>query len=71
MIYANSAVLDYPQSGERIRGPHNILASRRAQPNLKRFKVRSVLGSGNIWISEVILSYDQQLVFMNFLPISA
>jgi hypothetical protein len=64
MIYANSAVLDYPQSGERIHGPHNILASRRAQPNLKRFKVRRVLGSGNIWISEVILSYDQQPVFM-------
>jgi hypothetical protein len=63
-IYAGSAVLEYPQSGERIRGPKNILASRRAQPSHKRFEVRRILGGGNIWISEVILSYDQQPVFM-------
>jgi hypothetical protein len=27
------AVLDYPQSGERIRGRRDILLSRAAQPN--------------------------------------
>jgi len=36
-IYREDAVLDYPQSGERIRGRHNIQESRFLQPNKKRF----------------------------------
>jgi ketosteroid isomerase-like protein len=59
-IYREDAVLEYPQSGERIRGRHNIQASRVAQPNAKRFTVCRILGSGNIWITEFILSYDGQ-----------
>ena len=34
-IYHDDAVLEYPQSGERIRGRRNIQASRFAQPNKK------------------------------------
>jgi hypothetical protein len=63
-IYAADAVLEYPQSGERIRGPHDIQASRMAQPNRKRFKVRRVLGGGGLWISELILTYDAQPVYV-------
>ena len=59
-IYAETAVLDYPQSGERIRGVKNIEASRRAQPNRKRFTVRRVRGAGDLWISELLVHYDQQ-----------
>ena len=36
-IYQEDAVLEYPQSGERIRGRRNIQASRAVQPNKKRF----------------------------------
>ena len=36
-IYREDAVLEYPQSGERIRGRRNIQSSRAAQPNRKRF----------------------------------
>ncbi len=57
-IYDEHAVLEYPQSGERIRGREGIQASRMAQPNSKRFTVRRVLGGGGLWISELILSYD-------------
>ena len=57
-IYRNDAVLEYPQSGERIRGRRNIQASRQAQPNKKRFTVRRVLGAGDLWVSEFILTYD-------------
>jgi hypothetical protein len=39
-IYREDAVLDYPQSGERIRGRRNIQESRFVQPNKKRFTVR-------------------------------
>jgi ketosteroid isomerase-like protein len=37
-IYREDAVLDYPQSGERIRGRHNIQESRFVQPNKKRLR---------------------------------
>jgi hypothetical protein len=57
-IYREDAVLEYPQSGERIRGRQNIQASRFAQPNAKRFKVRRIVGAGDLWITEFILAYD-------------
>src|SRR6201993_353227 len=57
-IYREDAVLDYPQSGERIRGRRNILSSRAAQPNRKRFTVRRMIGAGDLWITEYVLSYD-------------
>jgi hypothetical protein len=59
-IYRTDAVLEYPQSGERIRGRSNIQASREAQPNAKRFTVRRILGGGDLWISELVLKYDEQ-----------
>jgi ketosteroid isomerase-like protein len=59
-IYRADAVLEYPQSGERIRGRDNIQASRTAQPNAKRFAVRRILGGGSLWISELVLTYDGQ-----------
>jgi hypothetical protein len=52
------AVLEYPQSGERIRGRRNIQASRVAQPNRKRFTVSRIVGAGDLWVTEFILSYD-------------
>jgi len=57
-IYHDDAVLEYPQSGERIRGRHNIQASRFTQPNKKRFMVRRVLGAADLWVTELILTYD-------------
>lgn len=57
-IYRDDAVLDYPQSGERIVGRHNIRSSRVAQPNQKRFSVRRIIGAGNLWITEYVLTYD-------------
>jgi hypothetical protein len=57
-IYREDAVLFYPQSGERIRGRRNIQESRFVQPNKKRFTVRRIIGSGDLWISEFTLTYD-------------
>jgi hypothetical protein len=57
-IYRDDAVLEYPQSGERIRGRHNIQPSRVAQPNAKRFTVRRIVGAGDLWVTEFILTYD-------------
>jgi hypothetical protein len=55
-----SMVLEYPQSGERIRGRDRIQASRMAQPNYKRFSVRRIIGAANLWVTEFILTYDGQ-----------
>src|ERR1700733_13547299 len=57
-IYREDAVLDYPQSGERIHGRRNIQESRSVQPNKKRFSVRRMIGNGDLWITEFILTYD-------------
>jgi SnoaL-like domain len=57
-IYREDAVLEYPQSGERIRGRRNIQASRMAQPNAKRFSVRRIVGAGDLWVTEFVLTYD-------------
>jgi len=57
-IDREDAVLEYPQSGERIRGRRNIEASRVAQPNRKRFTVRRILGAGDLWVTEFVLAYD-------------
>ena len=57
-IYREDAVLDYPQSGERIRGRRNIQESRTVQPNKKRFSVQRIIGSGDLWVTEFVLTYD-------------
>jgi hypothetical protein len=57
-IYHADAILEYPQSGERIRGRQDIRESRRVQPSSKRFTVRRVIGRGDLWVSEIVLTYD-------------
>ena len=57
-IYLDDAVLEYPQSGERIRGRRTIQITRTNQPSKKRFAVRRIIGSGDLWITEYILTYD-------------
>jgi hypothetical protein len=57
-IYRADAVLEYPQSGERIRGRDNIQASRAAQPNKKHFEVRRIIGAGALWVTELVMTYD-------------
>jgi ketosteroid isomerase-like protein len=58
LIYREDAVLDYPQSGERTRGRYNIQHQRASQPSKKRFTVRRILGGGDLWVTELILTYD-------------
>ena len=57
-IYHEDAVLEYPQSGERTRGRRNIQSQRANQPNKKRFSVRRMIGSGDLWVTEFVLTYD-------------
>src|ERR1700722_5594740 len=59
-IYHEDAVLEYPQSGERTRGRSNIQGQRASQPSNKRFSIRRIIGGGDLWITEYILTYDDK-----------
>jgi len=57
-IYAEDAILDYPQSGERFRGRATIAAQRGGHPADRHFSVERIQGHGDLWVSECIISYD-------------
>jgi hypothetical protein len=57
-IYAEDAILDYPQSGERFRSRATIAAQRGGHPASRHFTVLRIAGSGNLWVSECIITYD-------------
>ena len=57
-IYHEDCVVEWPQSGERIRGKANLQALRTAYPAQLEFSVRRILGGGDLWISEYSISYD-------------
>jgi hypothetical protein len=63
LIYREDAVLEYPQSGELTRGRRNIQGQRQSQPNKKRFTIRRIIGSGDLWVTEFILTYDAKPSF--------
>ena len=57
-VYADDAVLDYPQSGERFRGRATIAAQRGGHPADRHFTVHRISGSGELWVSECVITYD-------------
>jgi SnoaL-like domain len=57
-IYAEDGILDYPQSGERFRGRSRIQAQRGGHPAERHFTIRRILGGGDLWVSECVISYD-------------
>lgn len=57
-IYAEDAILDYPQSGERFRGRAAIAAQRGGHPAERHFTVDRIVGGGALWVSECIITYD-------------
>ena len=57
-IYADDAILDYPQSGERFRGRATIQAQRGGHPAERHFRVLRIRGGGDLWVSECVITYD-------------
>lgn len=56
--YADDAVLEFPQGGERLRGRTNILAMRTAYPSELSFTIDRTIGRGDLWVNEFRISYD-------------
>jgi hypothetical protein len=57
-MYSEDAILDYPQSGERFLGRTTIAAQRAGHPANRHFTVLRIVGSGDLWVSECIITYD-------------
>ncbi|HEX3909354.1 MAG TPA: nuclear transport factor 2 family protein [Solirubrobacteraceae bacterium] len=62
-IYAAEAILDYPQSGERFRGRAKIQAQRGGHPAERHFAIRRILGGGDLWVSECVITYDDVPIY--------
>ena len=62
-IYRDDAIVEYPQSGERIRGRHNVQALRSQHPaRPSGFVVRRIVGEGDLWVTEYVIAYDGRRV---------
>ena len=57
-IYAQDAILEFPQGGERVRGRENIIAFRSAYPARLTFEMHRTIGSGDLWVNEYTIRYD-------------
>src|SRR4029453_6023032 len=60
-LYAEDAVEEWPQSGERIRGRENIMAIKSNTPGFPKLAPRRTLATGDIVVSEIVLDYDGQI----------
>ena len=57
-LYADDAVLEFPQSGERFVGRSNFAEWRAVYPAEVAFEVLRVRGGGDLWIMETAVRYD-------------
>jgi ketosteroid isomerase-like protein len=63
-IYADDAICDYPQSGERIVGRKNLQALRGHHPGKPSgFEVRRIQGKGNLWVTEYSINYQGRAAY--------
>lgn len=61
-IYAEDAVVEWPQGGERLRGKANIIAFRSTYPTRQRFEVHRISGCHDLWVTEYTIHYDDRPV---------
>src|SRR5207237_9142848 len=54
------AVREDPRWAERSRGRPKIQPGRAAQPSRKRLTVRRIIGAGEFWVTEYVLTYDER-----------
>lgn len=56
-VFTQDVVMEWPQSGERIRGEANRREIYSRFPSLPKVTPRRVTGSGDIWVLEASLDY--------------
>jgi hypothetical protein len=61
-IYADDAVLEWPQGGEWVRGRTNIIAVRSVYPARLDFQLHRTIGCHDLWVNEYTIRYDDRPV---------
>jgi hypothetical protein len=56
--YDAAVVLEWPQSGERVRAKENLMALRKAYPADVEFEVRRTIARRNLGVVELVIRYD-------------
>lgn len=62
-VFHEDAVMEWPQSGERIVGGDNRRGVYRAFPRLPKITPRRVTGEGDLWVAEADLDYGDGAVY--------
>src|SRR3954467_11063021 len=57
-IYHDDVVLEFPQGEERLVGLANVRGMREAYPSRVAITIKRMRGSGDLWVTEVLISYD-------------
>jgi hypothetical protein len=63
-IYADNAVLEWPQGGERVRGRANIIEFRSSYPARQQFELLRTTGCHDLWVNEYTIRYDDHPVMV-------
>ena len=61
-IYADDAVVEWPQGGERLRGRESIVGFRSTYPARQEFELHRVTGRDDLWVTEYTIRYDGEPV---------
>ena len=62
-VYDDNVVCEYPQSGEKIRGRHNLQALRGHHPGKPSgFLIRRIVGMNDLWVTEYVINYGDTVV---------
>ena len=66
-LFHEDAVMDWPQSGERIVGGDNRRGVYNAFPALPTITPRRIVGEGDLWTLEATLDYDGPVFHSTFI----
>lgn len=56
-LYHDDVIIEWPQSGEVIRGKQNIRELRVAYPTPPKATLRRIVGHGDLWATEMLFDY--------------
>jgi ketosteroid isomerase-like protein len=62
-VFHEDAVMEWPQSGERIVGGDNRRGVYHAFPTLPTITPRRLVGEGDLWVAEATLDYGEGAVY--------
>jgi ketosteroid isomerase-like protein len=62
-VFHEDAVMEWPQSGERIVGGDDRRSVYRSFPQLPKITPRRLIGQGDLWVAEATLDYGDGAIY--------